>query len=119
MVQSEGEYCAGCGYDLSGLHYKGTCPECGQAFNKVEGEGLSRHGQADRVPASDKHRRGDRVAARMRTIILAMCVVMVLFCGGFVSLAVGSWQSPMAVAGLVAVVLVLATVSSFLSEKEV
>jgi len=114
MVQSDGYFCAGCGYDLSGLRVAGQCPECGKAFDKVKGEGVAGGG----ANAGEKYRRGDRLAARLRTIFLGLAALLVMACGGLLSLGLENWPSVLAVAGLVALVLLMGAVTSYLYEDE-
>lgn len=112
--------CSKCNYDLLGLADQGRCPECGQRYNVLTGQGL--RGTAGAL--SEAQQRADRILARVRTISLAaaatglflLCVVIetiyqqfgdaersataspLLWTGGFISVVIGmgamlSWMN--------------------------
>ena len=104
--------CNQCDYELAGLRRsRGTCPECGQYFNLLSGEGVAGR-------ASDRHRRGERFAARLRTVLLGLLAVGLMGCGGLLSLAASDPLVPLLSMGLIAAVAGLAAVVSFLSERD-
>lgn len=105
--------CSNCDYDLSGLAARGKCPECGQFFNVLSGEGLGGKG-GNRGRAS----RSLSFAARLRTITLALFTVAVLGCGGIASMWASNPFRPVAIACLIAGIGAMAAVASYLSEKE-
>ena len=115
VMDPKHKICARCGYDLVTTATSGTCPECGAPWDLFTGRGL-------RKPATEKHRRGDRLVARLRTITIAAAAVMALSCGGvFTALSQAggqlSWRG-LAIGGLVAAVLTLAAISSYVYEDE-
>ena len=102
--------CDDCGYDLTGLADQGNCPECGAYFNLRAGTGL-RSGQAARM------QRTDRLLARARTIGLLLAAAATIGCGGLAILIAQNPNQPLTIAGIVAGMLLLAAVTSFLYEK--
>lgn len=104
--------CDHCGYDLGALRRAaGTCPECGQPYDLMRGQGVSTGGAAER------HRRGDRVMTGLRTAFLALLALGLLGCGGMLSwLAKNPWP-PLLTFGLFAAVAALAAVVSALSGR--
>ena len=115
MVESASQPCRKCGYDLMGLPRIGRCPECGNEFDKRTGQGILT-GQAERM------QRGDRIMARLRTIFLFVLALVVMGCGGLLSWAAGHfnkhWEKPLAIAAVIAAVLLMGAVLSYLGERE-
>lgn len=107
--------CRHCSYDLTGLRRKGKCPECGQEYDMITGAGIA-------AGAAEAHRRGDRLMAKLRTAMLLLGVVMVMSCGGLLSALAytwgGNWLRPLAIAAVVAGVLLMGAVLSYLSLRE-
>lgn len=104
----ESPLCVKCGYDLSGLHYVGTCPECGSPFNTRSGKGLKTE--------LDAVYRADAMVARIRTISLGVVAVFILVCAGVVQLKSTSLRP--AVVGLIFFFLMaLAALTSYLYEQ--
>jgi len=116
MASEHVQHCRQCEYDLTGLPTRGRCPECGGTYNLKTGQGVT-------GGPSESHRRGDRIMARIRTILLLLAIVVVMGCGGLLSWIVhqlnGKWLQPLALAGLLGVVLLMAAVLSYLNEKEI
>src|SRR5437764_1383592 len=61
--------CRKCKYDLMGVAPIGKCPECGNAYNQYTREGLRSF--------TDEYNRHARIAARIRTIGLAVMAVAI------------------------------------------
>ena len=109
--------CASCDYELTGLGQQGRCPECGQFFDMMTGEGLKAGGRSgDDEQASEKHRRGERVVRRLGVVFMLAMGLIVLVCGGVVALFAEDWRYPMATAGLIAVIFALSGLSWYLGE---
>ncbi|MBX2850831.1 MAG: hypothetical protein KTR15_03685 [Phycisphaeraceae bacterium] len=88
------ESCHHCDYDLVGLPSQGTCPECGEAYDK---HSLYRAARA-REPAFIRN---------IKWITLASFTLMILICGGVLSIrAEKPW-------GAIIVTLIVASVSGF------
>ena len=104
--------CSACGYDLSGLPPRGRCPECGQAFNMLTGEGV-----AD-ARARGKAARSLDFAARLRTLTFAFFAVATLAAGGVGALFAANPYRPLALAAVVGAVFVMAAVTSYLYEND-
>jgi len=105
MAPVEIPYCAGCGYDLTGIGQTGHCPECGAFFDLERGKGIEKP-----VPVEDRLKR--RLVAAAFTSVL----VLVLGCSGLVSWALER-PRPLAIGGLLALVVVLAWGSWILDER--
>ena len=103
--------CDRCGYDLVGLARQGRCPECGQYFDVYSGEGLY-------SGVSARHRRGHRLMARLRTVLIALATVMVMVCGGLMSFVARNPARAIGIASVIAAVGVLAAITSFVCEKD-
>ena len=86
--------CHQCGYELTGLADRGSCPECGEAYDV---HSVYRAHQ-QREPAILRH---------LKWLMLASFTLMVLICGGVLSInAERPW-------GAVALTLIVASVSGF------
>ncbi|MFW6060164.1 MAG: hypothetical protein ACODAQ_08275 [Phycisphaeraceae bacterium] len=105
-------HCTACGYDLSGLGWQGECPECGQHFDRTTGQGV----RSARL--TDRYERGDRLARRLRTILLAALAATLLACGGASALFTDQWMYPFGTLAVIAAVVALGAVTSFLYEKD-
>jgi len=86
--------CHHCGYELTGLPDRGTCPECGKLYDKHS----VYRGQQKNEPAFLRH---------MTWVGLGAFTLVVLMCGGFLSFQSG-WS-----VGVIALTLVVAGVSGF------
>lgn len=115
MPPSDTIQCSKCGYDLLGLPPKGECPECGQRYNVAIREGTTDPKYASR----DKF---DWFMRRARTLILIVLALFVMMCGGalqwFISAGRAYWGRASGVAMVVAVVILLAALASYLTEKD-
>lgn len=111
MAEQDGARCGSCGYDLSGLGIEGRCPECGQTFDRISGEGLkpdARSGRSFGEGAAERHRRGDRLVRQLGALFMGALALATLACGGVIALAVEDWRYPVATAALVAGIFALA-----------
>ena len=88
------ESCHHCNYDLVGLPNQGTCPECGEKYDKLS---LYRAAKA-REPAFVRH---------IKWLTLAAFTVIVLICGGLLSLKATNTL------GAIVITLIIAVVSGF------
>ena len=95
--------CPTCQYDLTGLGISGTCPECGQIFDKSR---LGFRNQLNRFEAK---------MARVRTIILVVLTLCTLALGALLQFTI--WDQGLASGSLIALVLGMAALWSFLTEK--
>ncbi len=118
-MDESGPTCANCGYELTGLGQVGRCPECGSFYSRRTGEGI-RHASADQLWV-------EWLLLRLRTVALGLAAVMVMICAGLVEWArqragsgAGSlWHSrAIWVGAFVAVVLVVAAITSYVYEKD-
>ncbi len=103
--------CSGCGYELTGLAVRGYCPECGQEYDASSGIGLTSHFSA-------RHARGAFIVARIRTIVLALVAVAIFGLGVLASVMMQNAVRPLVIASLIAGVVALAAVASFLYERD-
>ena len=104
----ENPQCGKCGYDLSGLSFSGTCPECGEPFNTRTGKGLRNE--------LDAFYRADALVARIRTIILGLIAVCILVCAGVLQLASTASVRPVVVGMIFFLLMAMATLTSYLYE---
>jgi hypothetical protein len=95
--------CPTCKYDLTGLGISGTCPECGQIFDKSR---LGFRNQLSRFEAK---------MARIRTIALVGFASFTLALGTLLQFTI--WDQGLASASLIALPLGMAALWSFLTEK--
>lgn len=105
------EHCGNCGYDLHGLRMEGTCPECGQFYDKFTRKGLGSR-------LTERQQKADRLLARLRTILLLALAGFVLLIGFVLTLVVTDWRKPVLISAVVASVFALAGLSSFLHERD-
>ena len=95
--------CPTCKYDLTGLGISGTCPECGQIFDKSR---LGFRNQLNRFEAK---------VARLRTIVLVTLTVGTMALGALLQFTI--WDQGLATALLIGLVLGMAALWSYLTEK--
>lgn len=112
MIDPRARACSQCGYDLTGLPgLQGACPECGQFWDVMTGRGLG--------DLSDKgRRRSYSLLNRVRTVLVVLFTLCVLACGGLATLVASNPWRPVALAGIIAVVGVLAAVTSYVYEDD-
>lgn len=102
--------CSQCGYDLTGLAAgQGRCPECGQSWDRQTGQGLE---QSNLSTTAHQSRRINR----LRTWGLLFATAMVLTCGGLGTLIAANPLRPLAIAGILVAVLLLAALTSYVYE---
>lgn len=110
MLKPESYICLKCNYNLTGLSDVGKCPECGSPYSTRALLGV-------KVPEPG-YAKGERLARRIRTILFAVLAFCFLMCGGLASLVVTRPDRAWAIAGVFAIVLVLASVTSYVYEKD-
>lgn len=104
--------CSQCGYDLTGLPgLEGTCPECGQFWDVMTGRGLG-------DLTAQGRRRSYTLLNRVRTILILAFTLCVMVCGGLASLIASNPWRPIALAGFIALVGLLAAVTSYFYEDQ-
>jgi predicted ATP-dependent serine protease len=107
--------CANCGYELVGMGSRGSCPECGTYWNALTGENIEAGG-------AERRRRVGKAVDRIRTVVLVVAAGVMLVCGGLLSWAAhaagGNVLRPVVIAGIIAGLLVLAAVTSFVYEDD-
>ena len=102
--------CSKCGYDLTGLDRLGVCPECGQPYDAQRSVGVD--------DTNHPQRRLDRLLKRVWTLSLIVAMLVVIACSGTCALFVPKPRTAIAIGGFVLLVLILATIISYLSQKE-
>ncbi len=110
MLRPETYHCLRCGYDLTGLPETSKCPECGNPYSTRSLLGV-------KVPEPG-YSKGEKLFRRVRTISLVMLALTLLTCGGVTSLFVPRPERAWAIGGLLALVCILAAVTSYVYEKE-
>lgn len=103
------EHCGKCGYDLTGLPLAGTCPECGQVYDVLRHRGIRM--------AESSTQRGDRVAARLRTVAWGIAAVLCLGCGGGLAMVVPNADTAWLMGAIFAGVCVLGGITSYIYER--
>lgn len=84
----------------------------------MTGEGLSRAPGGDDEPASERHRRGERVVRRLGGAFMLGMAVMALACGGVLAWMADNWEYPLATAGLIALMFAIAAANWYLGEDQ-
>jgi len=104
--------CANCGYDLMGSRPKGRCPECGNAYNAESGAGIRGSAAAEEKVSF--------VLRRIRTILLGVAALLCVSCGAGISYGFmqGNNLKPFVVSVMVAVLLLIGAVTSYLYERD-
>ena len=77
-----------------GLPLEGSCPECGQAYDKTSRMGIASH-------AAAAAERGDRVAMLAKVGILSLLGLAAFAMGGVGAYAAPDWKQPVLIAGVV------------------
>ena len=109
-------HCEKCGYDLTGISSRGTCPECGSFYDVLTGKGL-----VGTSRTSQSVERGHRIMARIRTICLGLATLSILGCGGalwWVNRKLPDAERPFVIACVIGLVVAMATATSYLYEKD-
>lgn len=109
MADTE-SYCGKCGYDLSGLPVRGSCPECGQRYDTQARVGIQR--------TSRRQQKADRLLRRIRTIACFLAAGVVMGCAGLLSLKAVTPGKPLVAGAFLAVLCIVAGITSFLYERE-
>lgn len=99
------DVCGNCGYELVGIARVGRCPECGQPYNLVSGQGTT----ARRVPWLLRH---------IRTAALVAFTLLILVCSGLLSLVADNALGLVLTGFLIAGVVLMGAVLSYMSEKQ-
>jgi hypothetical protein len=110
MDQVTGKRCSACKYDMTGLPPVGRCPECGNVYSMVSGEGLRD------LPTEQDLR--DSLLRRTRTAVLAAATVTVLICSGLFTQVVARPWMAVGMGIFAALILALGTAISHLDERE-
>lgn len=110
MLKPDSYHCSQCDYELTGMPEIGKCPECGNPYSTRSMLGV-------KIPSSGFDK-GERLFRRLRTYAFGVLALMVLTCSGLLSLIVPRPDRAWAIGGLLAVVLILMAVTSYLYEKE-
>lgn len=74
IERKDDRLCSQCGYPLKGLPRRGHCPECGNGFNTVTGEGIA-HPQNNNITS-------EKVGLMLRTASIGACLVALITCMG-------------------------------------
>jgi len=102
-------FCGKCGYELTGLHFAGRCPECGHDYDMGTGVGLS-------SDASRRAERGSFLMRRLLTIVLLGVTLLIAAIGALTAWGMGSYR-PAIWAGMFVALFGMATLTSFVYEK--
>lgn len=103
------DQCGKCGYDMTGLPARGTCPECGNAYDTQ-----TRKGMAD-DPTTPRARAW--YARHARTIVIvAMAAFSFTCCAGIAPIASNAERAT-ATGTFIALMLMLAALASFFAER--
>ena len=101
----EAEVCGKCGYELVGIAQAGTCPECGRYYNLGTGQGTTQ-------------RRAPWLLRHVRTLAMVAFAAVILVCSGLISLAARNALGLVLTGLLIAGVVLLGAVVSYMSEKQ-
>ena len=107
----DGLNCSECGYDLSGLGRRGRCPECGQVFDTMSGQGLGEG-------AAEQFRRGERLVRRLGVAAMLVMALTALACGGVLAMFADNWRYPLATTAVIAVTIMLAAWGYYLDDSQ-
>lgn len=110
MLKPDTYHCDRCRYDLAGLPDVGQCPECGNPYSIRAMLGV--------VVPEPGYAQGERWARRFRTLFLIVLALMMLSCGGLLSMIVPRGDRAWGVAGVLAGLLLLAALTSYVYEKD-
>jgi len=99
------DVCGKCGYELVGIARVGRCPECGQPYDLDSGQGTTDRQQ----PWLLRH---------IRTVALGVLAVLILGCSGLISLAARNAMGLVLTGLLVAGVVLMGALLSYMSEKQ-
>lgn len=110
MAKPDDVTCSRCGYDLQGLPAQGRCPECGQVYSALTGQGIGQWGRGRR-------NRHDQLMDRLRTISLFVIAGLCLAMGALLSFFATNPARPVALGAIVAAMFILAGVTSYVYEE--
>lgn len=102
-------FCGKCGYEMTGLPQRGTCPECGNPYNVMAGSGLSGDARGERKPS--------KFVKHLRTISIGCAACCILICTGLASLVAASKERVVYSGLIMAGVCILGAVTSYVYEK--
>jgi len=109
-------YCKQCGYDLNGLPAQGQCPECGQRYDILTGEGLSR-GELNRSMA--RH----WTIVNFFKVYLPLTVGLIILGLGFAGMIYSSNQSgqtswgPLIISGMIAIIFLISALINWIDAR--
>jgi hypothetical protein len=110
MATEKPDYCGHCGYDLTGLRAVSDCPECGQPYSTW----VDSNDQTRKVAVHTQER---WIYRHARSLKLASVAMAFMCCGGMLSLLTGPTNQVVLVAALLACMIFLSTLISFLFER--
>lgn len=103
--------CERCGYDLEGLRQAGTCPECGNRYDKRKRDGIARHRSS---PATA---RPTSKSAAMRALALLVASLLTAVGGLAMGIVAEKTWGPIIVMGMIALLLAMGALASALEAR--
>jgi len=111
-MSNDDPICSNCGYELLGLPRQGRCPECGQYYNMLSGEGTKGTEAAEEKLSF--------IFRRIRTVVLGLMTLASVGCGSCLSFYVlqNNNNKPFGISLVIGGLLLLATIASYLYERD-